>query len=92
MSTTPIIRGAAALASAQADMVARFPSGTLGAALPSKPADLLIIPERTGGARLVYQLFAGFAGQGNQWNHYERTYFIDASTGSVVSSADGTRR
>jgi Zn-dependent metalloprotease len=92
ISTTPTIDGAAALASAQADIVTRFSSGTLGASVPSAPALLFIVPQPTGGAKLAYLLSAIFAGQDNQLVHFSRDYLIDASTGLVLSSVDGNPR
>ncbi len=92
MSTTPAINAAAALASAQADLATRFPSGTLGATLPGQPAVLFIAPQPTGIARLAYNVAAIFAGQVDQTIQFARNYVIDALTGAVLSSADAAQR
>jgi Zn-dependent metalloprotease len=91
MSTTPKIDPAGAAASAQADMITKSPANTLGAVIPMAPSQLFLVPNRTGGATLEYEVFVTFALKSDSTRHVDRTYFVDANTGAALSSADSNR-
>jgi Zn-dependent metalloprotease len=86
LSVAPSVTPSAALATAQADLLAKV--GAVGNAQPTAAPTLAIDPIAGGSPKLVYSFVVAYADTTNSYDAVAMEYEIDALSGAVVSSED----